>query len=299
MPSCTPGGSTTQHYGFCLPADGETNWGNAYRSTMTAIDQEIFNVGIPRSYLAGMQTTPTVASTSVSIAVGVAMGNDQSTAIRLTSALVKVLSSSWSVGSGNGGLYAATSIQGNQTYHLFTILRTDTSVVDAFYDTSPTAVNIPSPYTIYRRIASLRTATSTNMVNYVQDGDYFRLTTAIRDSNTANPGTVSVTTTLTSVPSGVNFQALINVNVETVGGGVGPAVYFSDLAADDTFLFSLDAGTAPAAQIFLNANTRNFVGLTVRTNTSSQIRYIFTASDANTDIRFITLGWFDTRGRDA
>src|SRR3990167_4467666 len=170
MPSCTPGGSTTVHFGFCLPADGEINWGTAYRSTMTAIDEELFNVGIPRSYFAGLQTTPTQASTSVSIAEGVAMGNDQSTAIRLTSTLVKQLHNTWAVGTGNGGLYAATSIQGNQSYHLFTILRTDTSVVDAYYDTDASATNIPSPYTIYRRIASMRTATSTNMVDYVQDG---------------------------------------------------------------------------------------------------------------------------------
>ena len=125
MPTCTAGSTTTTHYGFCKPADGETGWGTAYRTTMDAIDTAIFNTGIPRSYLAGLGTTPTVASTSVSIAVGVAMGNDQSTSITLTSPLVKVLSSSWSVGSGNGGLYAATTIQAFQTYHMFVMIRTD------------------------------------------------------------------------------------------------------------------------------------------------------------------------------
>src|SRR3990167_1354670 len=189
MPSCTPGGSTTVHFGFCLPADGEINWGTAWRSTMTAIDEELFNVGIPRSYLAGLQTTPTQATTSVSIAEGVAMGNDQSTAIRLTSPLVKQLHNTWAVGTGNGGLYAATSIQGNQSYHLFTILRTDTDVVDAYFDTSVSAVNIPSPYTIYRRLASFKTNGASNIQSYTQDGDYFRLAASVLDVNTTNPGT--------------------------------------------------------------------------------------------------------------
>ena len=38
MPSCTPSSTTTTHFGFCKPADGETNWGTAYRTTMDAID---------------------------------------------------------------------------------------------------------------------------------------------------------------------------------------------------------------------------------------------------------------------
>ena len=292
MPSCTPGGSTTQHFGFCLPADGETSWGTAYRSTMTAIDEELFNVGIPRSYLAGLQTTPTVASTSVSIAEGVCMGNDQSTSIRLTSALVKVLSSSWAVGTGNGGLYAATSIQGNQTYHLFTILRTDTDVVDAYYDTDASATNIPSPYTIYRRVASLKTSTSTNMINYTQDGDFFQLANPPLETTATSPGTSGVTQTLVGIPTGINVRALMNINGT---GGVANQVYFSDLASSDIApsntiaplaTNNMQSGIAqnPAAQIM------------VRTNTSAQVRYRCTASQ---QVLLSTLGWFDTRGRDA
>lgn len=295
MPSCTPGSSTTLHYGFCLPADGETNWGTAYRSTMTAIDQQIFNVGIPRSYLAGLNTTPTVSSTSISISDGVAMGNDQATAIRLTSTLVKVLSSSWAVGTGNGGLYAATTIQGNQTYHLIAILRTDTSVVDAYFDTVATAVNIPSPYTIYRRIASLRTGTSSNMLNYVQDGDYFRLKIALLDVNATNPGATAVTAPL-SVPSGINVQAQVNAFMESFTSASN-GLYLSDLASDDQ---AASLTVAPLANIVgdNNTTTRASGVASVRTNTAGKIRYRLIASGAADVVRISTLGWFDTRGRD-
>ena len=292
MPSCTPGGSTTQHFGFCLPADGEINWGTAYRSTMTAIDDAIFNVGIPRSYLAGLQTTPTVASTSISIAVGVAMGNDQATSITLTSPIVKVLSSTWAVGTGNGGLTAATSIQGNQTYHLFAILRTDTDVVDAYYDTSAAAANIPSPYTIYRRLASLKTSTSTNMVNYVQDGDFFQLYHPFLETTAAAPGTNGVTQTLVGVPSGVSFRVLLN----TAGtGGVANDAYLSDPSTEDLApSLTISPLSSNAGQAAVNQSPS--AQLVCKTNTSAQIRYRLTV---NQQLRLCTWGWIDTRGKDA
>lgn len=296
MPTCTPGSTTTTYFGLCKPADGETNWGTAYRTSMDTIDTALHNVGIPRSYLAGLGTTPTVASTSVSIAAGVAMGNDQSTSIVLSSTLVKVLSSSWAVGTGNGGLYAATSIQGNQTYHLFVIIRTDTSVVDAYYDTSVTAANIPSPYTVYRRIASLRTATSSNLVNYVQDGDYFRLVSSSLDVSTANPGTSAITATLKSVPSGLNLLAQVNA-VYFGGTTADVTMYVSDLAASDEGPSDIQAPLSTGG-VSPSASTGGPGGFTlVRTNTSSQIRYRVNASGAADRAGFCTLGWFDTRGR--
>lgn len=295
MPTCTPGSTTTTHYGFCKPADGETGWGTAYRTTMDAIDTAIFNTGIPRSYLAGLQTTPTQASTSVSISPGVAMGNDQATSISLTSTLVKVLSSAWSVGTGNGGLYAATSIQGLQTYHLLSIIRTDTGVVDAYFDTVATGVNIPSPYTVYRRIASFKTDANKNIQTYTQDGDYFRLAASVLDVNATNPGTSAVLASL-SVPSGVNMQSLVNLGLTTGAGGAVRA-QLSDPSAND----ELPSQTvAPLASMRVITNQENDAGpFQIRTNTSGQIRYRIDFSDANVIVRIATLGWIDRRGRDA
>lgn len=297
MPTCTPSSTTTVNFGFCKPADGETNWGTAYRTTMDAIDTAIFNAGIPRSYLAGLGTTPTVASTSVSIAVGVCKGNDQSTTITLTSPLVKVLSSSWSVGSGNGGLYAATSIQGLQSYHLFVIIRTDTSVVDAYYDTSPLATNIPAPYTVYRRIASFRTTTSANMIDYVQDGDLFQFKTGRPDIVTTNPGTAAVSAVINSIASGINVYAIMNI-ATTQSAVSNTALLLSDPAVDDQ---TASTNIAPYGQEYnVNASANNGCGWAmVRTNTSSTIRYRISGSDGSTVVRLSAQGYYDRRGRDA
>jgi hypothetical protein len=297
MPTCTAGSTTTTHYGFCKPADGETNWGTAYRTSMDAIDTAIFNTGIPRSYLAGLQTTPTSAATSVSIAVGVAMGNDQSTSISLTSTLVKVLTSAWAVGTGNGGLYAATTIQGLQTYHVLAIIRTDTGVVDAYFDTVATGVNIPSPYTVYRRIASFTTDASKNIRSYTQDGDYFRLAASVLDVNQGTPGTNALTLTLASIPSGANMLAFFNT-VMTGPTATRGRVYLSDLAAND------ETPSETVAPLICSNNVINdFPGgsgsYQIRTSVAAQIRARFVSSDAGANFKLATLGWWDTRGRNA
>ncbi len=289
MPSCTPGSTTTQHYGFCKPADGETTWGTAYRTTMDAIDTAIFNTGIPRSYLAGLQTTPTVASTSISMAVGVAMGNDQATSISLSAALSKVLVNSWAVGNGNGGLYAATSIQGNQTYHMLAILRTDTGVVDAYFDTVATGVNIPSPYTIYRRVASFKTDSSKNIRNYIQDGDLFEWGSPTLETTSATPGTSAVTQTLDGVPSGLNVR--VTMNVSNAGGTC--TAYLSDLSTTD---LAPSNSVAPLGQVGGSNGGLNVNMAQVRTSTQAQIRY---RNTSNQQVLMSVTSWIDTRGRNA
>lgn len=291
MPTCTPGSTTTTHYGFCKPADGETGWGTAYRTTMDAIDTAIFNTGIPRSYLAGLQTTPTQASTSVSIAVGVAMGNDQATSITLTSPLVKVLSSSWSVGSGNGGLYAATAIQAFQTYHLFVMIRTDTNVVDAYYDTSVNATNIPSPYTVYRRVASFTTASDKNIRTWSQSGDAFTVTVPILETTSTNPGTNAVTQALSAVPTGITPRVVMNA-----GNANGDAnFYLSDLNTTDA---AASQAVAPLANVGALA-ARITQQVVVRTNSSAQIRTRADVSNAGTQLLLVVTDWLDTRGKDS
>jgi len=297
MPSCTPGSTTTTHYGFCKPADGETNWGTAYRTTMDAIDTAIFNSTLPRSYLAGLQTTPSQAATSVSIAAGIAMGNDQSTSISLTSTLVKVLNTSWAVGTGNGGLYAATSIQGLQTYHLLAIIRTDTGAVDAYFDTVATGVNIPSPYTVYRRIASFTTDANKNIASYTQDGDYFRLATAVLDFADTNPGTSAVVKRLGSVPSGVNMQAILNAYCLSTTSN--PMMHISDLDQQDQAPSQTLAPLENGGSVNSTAATVGGYRLVERTSLAGQIRYRLSSSDAATVLRVVTLGWSDTRGRNA
>src|SRR3972149_3936128 len=63
--------------------------------------------------------------------------------LNLTTALTKQIDAAWAVGTNQGGLFSGAV--GNTTwYHVFLIRRSDTGVVEAGFDTSVTAANLPA-----------------------------------------------------------------------------------------------------------------------------------------------------------
>ncbi len=293
--ACTPSGTTTPNFGFCKPAVGEVGWGAVVNANMDTIDGNLTNA-LPRSYLAGLQLSDTIAATAtqISIAAGVAQDAGQAGAMILSSTLTKDLSAPWAVGNNNGGLCGACSYSASTWYHVFEIKRTDTNVVDAYFDTSVSAANIPAPYTLFRRIGSVRTDGSKNILQFTQDGDYVRWAASVLDVNTTNPGTGAITATLTNVPTGVNVMALMNVFYASSTDATPDFLYLSDLAANNEAASSTGA---PLAMLTANSSLSGVSQVTLRTNTSSQIRYRLNVSDANSIVRIATLGWLDPRGR--
>jgi hypothetical protein len=218
---------------------------------------------------------------------------DSTGAARITwSALTKQLDASFSAGTGAGG--RDTGAIANNTWHVFAIKKDSDGTGDILFSLSATAPTMPSGYTYFRRIGSIRRV-SAAITGFVQDGDYFRRKASIIDVDTTNPGTSAVTSAL-SVPGGINVTAIVNVYAidSTPGGFLG---LVSDLAADD------EAPTSAGAPL------ANFIGsagggagatqIYVRTDTSQQIRYRLSSSTANTLIKIVTVGWIDRRGRDA
>lgn len=301
--ACTPLGSSTTNFSLCKPAVGEVGWGAVVNANMDTIDANLTN-SLPRSYLAGFGLTNNAAATAtkVDIAAGQAQDVANASALSLNATLTKDLSAPWAVGSGNGCLGTSVSRTVSTWYHVFIIKRTDTSVVDAYCDTSVSAGNIPSPYTLYRRIGSIRTdATgSGQIIAFTQDGDYFRWSQSVLEFSTTNPGTAAVSATLASVPPGVRVQALINGTLVQNGASLS-SVYFSDLSANDEAPVSTGNLTpaVPGATIGGYVGPTNSVQqLMIHTNTTQQIRYRLSFSDANMKIAVVTLGWIDRRGRD-
>jgi len=161
-----------------------------------------------------------------------------------------------------------------------------------------TAANIPASYDQYRRIGSVRTDGSANILAFVQDGDLFQWSDPPLDINVSNPGTAAVTRTL-SVPTGVSVLALVNALAydDTSAGGT-PVVYLSDLAVTDEAA-SVSAG--PLGQTAGGGTTvsPNPGQILVRADTSAQIRSRISASGATHRLRIATTGWIDSRGKNA
>src|SRR6266436_4793738 len=221
---------------------------------------------------------------------GVATSDDNTTFMSLGSTYTKTFAS-WLVGSGNGGLDTGT-IAINTWYHVFLIERIDTGVVDVLISLSPTAPTLPASYTKQRRIGSIRTDATPNIIAFGQNGDEFLWSVPFVDVNSTSTGTAAVTATLT-VPTGVKVTALANWGASPAGGATQPSLLITSLdqadTAPTTTITTIGIDTASATSIAAPAQTR--------TNTSAQVRYRASKSSANITISAATMGWLDTRGR--
>jgi hypothetical protein len=244
---------------------------------------------VVRGQIAGLNVTP--STTSYSISAGQAADSNNVDYINLASALSKT-TSAWAAGNGNGGLDTGT-IAASTGYHNYVIKNVSTQAVDSTFSLSASAPALPSGYTEYRRIGSLKTNASSQFVLFTQNGDEILLKTPIQESGTPiATGAGSGTLTISSVPSGVQVYAKIVV-----------ALSYSTAACYMT-IYSPDMGTQTAGspggyyQLSVNINTGVVnADLTVRTNTTQNLGYA--ASAAGSSIYIICYGWIDRRGRDA
>lgn len=250
----------------------------------------------PRGVLAGLGlTTGTDTLNDIDIAAGTALDSTNATAITLASLLTKRSDAAWAVGTGNGGMDTSTK-PNSGTLHIWLIKRSDTGVVDALYSISATAPTMPTGYDSKALIGSRRTDSSGNIINMHQYGDVnlYDSPPAL-DVDVSNQSTTAVTRTL-STPGGRKLPAILDTFVSSGNGN--PCVYFrnpdlTDLAPSIT--------ATPLAQVIGETgtgSTRSGAGqFQVITNTSSQITT--RADAASTTVRIATMGWIDTRGRDA
>ncbi len=232
----------------------------------------------------------TDATNDIDIAAGSARDSTDVDTL-VASALTKQLDAAWAVGTNAGGL--DTGSIANTTYHIWLIKRPDTGVVDALFSTSASAPTMPTNYTLKRRIGSI-VRTGGSIKAFKQDGDRFRWVLAIQDISTTNPGTSAVTATLT-LPTGIVVWADVAVYIENVST-VSIAMLVTALDETNSVpsfasgLFNFGIASTAADEI-------NIDNMSVKTNTSAQIRYRLSASGASDLVKIMTLGWTDTRGR--
>lgn len=250
----------------------------------------------PRGHIAGLTLSNNATATKLDVAAGSCRDSTNVTDITLSAPIVAGLiqtSGAWAAGDTQNKL--DTGARANSTwYHVWAIKKDSDGSGEFLFSLSVSAPTMPSGYTYKRRIGSVKTDGSGNIISFVQDGDYFTWLAAILDVDATNPGTSAVSRTLT-VPTGVNVFALINVI--TVGwASNGPHCLVSDLTFTDV------APSTSAAPLY-NAGigglaSGSFYGqMTIRTNTSAQIRTRQGSSGNGEAVRIATVGWFDTRGR--
>lgn len=249
-------------------------------------------------FLTGLTLTRS-AATTISVATGAARNEGAGTAriMTLGSAITKVLAATWAAGTGANGL--DTGAVANTTwYHVHLIRKDSDGTLDLLYSLSPTSPTMPTGYTARRRLGSVRTDGSANILNFTQSGDQFLWDSAVVDVDAQNPGTAAVTRALT-VPTGLRVQALI-IGASYGGTTASVTAFFSALDKANQGL--QDVGTASLtamANVCASGGGARwgFSPMTIRTDTSAQIRSRLQTSGASDRIGIITEGWIDPRGR--
>ena len=251
----------------------------------------------PRNTLSGFHVTNngTDAAHDIDIATGVCQDSTNVVSIVLSAALTKRADAVFAEGTAAGGMVTGESLPTSGTIHVWAIAKADGTADVCFNNHASSALSpaLPTGFTVKRRIASLRTDGSANILGFVQDGDHFQFLTVVEDVSATNPGTSAVLRSL-SLPAGSKVLADLIVKILNADAAAGGITYLSDPDVTDT---------AAVASTAIGCTSDNTVDITstvqVRSNTASQIRTRAAGTAAGTGIVIGTRGWFDTRGRDA
>jgi hypothetical protein len=280
--------------------NAETNTGTATDKAVTpaSLAQYPGLTAIRRNQIDGFITSNAAdADHDITVGAGACADSTNTVTIQLVSAMTKQIDATWVAGTGAGGLAATLTVGNNTWYHLFAVVVAGN--VDVMFDTSVTCATgvANNAVTAFRRIGSVLTNSSANIIAYFQQGDCFYWNVPVRDFSTGDPGTSAVTATL-SVPLGVVTRINSTLVVDANASEVLPFVLVTSLSQTDT---------VPSATIFTLKTTGTVsstsgivipqIPVVTMTNTSSQIRYRCSLSGANLYVAMMTYGWEDFRGK--
>lgn len=238
-------------------------------------------------YIAGLELSTAGSSSTMTIVAGAATDTTGAALMALAAAIGKT-TSSWAVGTGNGGLDTG-AVAINTWYHFFLIKRPDTGVVDVLFSLSATSPTMPTNYTLKRRIGSGKTDGSSQWTLFTQTGDKFEWSTQVLDVNAVTPTTGALNTVTLTVPTGVRVEALIHTHLGWVSGAASTLTVFAGGGI---------LGATPSLANHVNANASNTAmsGYRITTSTSAQIATIMTFA-GSTSYSLMTEGWIDLRGK--
>ena len=200
-------------------------------SSVTA--DKIADSAIVREGITGLILSNNVSDLDydIDISIGAAFDSTKSTSINLLSSITKQIDAVWAEGTNLGGLFSGT-VAIDTWYAVYIIEKDIDGTVDAGFDISPIAANIPVGYTKYRRIGWVLTDASSNIIAFRDfensGGTVYREWYAFKSDSSGALGTLNrVLLTVTAPPnSAVSFSARITF------AGVARAWYKSTSFSD-------------------------------------------------------------------
>ena len=251
------------------------------------------DAGLPRGYLSGMGlSNATDTAHDITVAVGEVRDNANAVDIVLASAMTKRIDATWASGSGNGGLASGVSIATNTWYHVHAIVVSGS--VDIGFDTSITAANLVAnnSASAFRRIGAVLTDGSSNILNFIQDGDEFIFKAQITNINATAIGTSRVTQAV-STPLGVQTRAILGLFAQVTNNNNGVKLTLTHPDVTDATPAAGNANNAGENSSDLNGTHAGGTHI-VLTNTSSQVAI---RQSFDSTVSMNTNGYYDRRGQ--
>ncbi len=209
------------------------------------------------------------ADHDIDIAAGVVWDDSNTTQIDL-GALTKQLDATFAEGTNAGGFASGESLPTSGTIHLWAIAKAD-GTADVFSNdnaTSGLSPTLPSGFTLKRRIGSLLTDGSANIVGFLQNGRFFARESQVNLYN-VSLGTTGAANVSAGTPSGLKFEARFNAAIRLSGNAC--QLLYSDPDTTDvapsTTIFSIYGQQSASG-----ANGHGDGEQNCFTNTSGQVR---------------------------
>ena len=258
-------------------------------------------VPMPRGYIDGLIMSNAAGDTAhdIGISVGKCRDSGDADSILFNAAMTKQIDANWAEGTNLGGFPSGLGLAVDTWYYVFVIMSADGTKIDAGFDTNSVALNLlgdATDYSIYRRIGSVLTDGSSNIIGFYQRGNRFLWKSPPLDiNNLALTANTDQLLTL-SIPLGIKTEVFFNfTQVDSLDNRV---IYFSSPDVDDEnptqATAPLGSGTVPEVTNEVNSSVGGQIS-DIISNVSSQIRVV---TDENSNLYLATLGWIDLRGKD-
>ena len=277
---------------WCIKAwNAPINQGNIDIAALASQVAAQVAISTPVNFLEGFVLSNTAGATTQAITVSKgtarASGNPVVLNSSLTCLLLTSVNSVWTAGTNqhklDTGLRAA-----NTWYHVFVIRATVNGSAEVVMSVSPTAPAVPLGYELVRRIGSVKTDASNNLIQFEQFKHMFFWKTPIQDVLLSNvTGAASANYTI-SVPPG----APVIAHVAAFYYGNNGFIYlrnpgFSDLAVGPFNAYTFGFGS-------LSNNTTldcSSIPLEVLTNSDAQIGIRTVTGETQTSVSITSYGW--------
>jgi hypothetical protein len=273
-----------------------TNWMEGYVTSYSGnqltVNVDLVSTGaafgtlvVLPNYIGGLTLSNDVAhpQTYIDVGAGGATSDDGTVFMNLGTVLSKFMGS-FVPGNLSGCMDTGTVPAVNTWYHVYLITRTDLGLVDVLVSTSPTSPVMPTYYGKKRRIGSIKTDASANIIPFIQNGDDFIWTAPVLDNSN-----VALSTTgqlfKVSVPSGLKIKATLRVTALGTANGL-----IAITSPDETNAGSMAQLPFYASPVYSAAQLELF------TNVNSQIFAKASTALAN-GFWFSASGWRDNRGK--